>query len=61
MIAGALGSLGDMPPREGPPGGVVAVDNVLWHGKVLSDKPDKSTKVIKTLNKKIKMKGLSKS
>jgi len=35
------------------PGGVVAVDNVLWHGKVLAPKPDKSTRVIKALNAKI--------
>ena len=51
------------------PGGVIAVDNVLWHGKVsgernhthidlqstqvLSSKPDKSTRVICQLNEKI--------
>ena len=34
------------------PGGVVGVDNVLWHGRVLEPK-DKSTRVIMALNEKI--------
>ncbi len=32
------------------PGGLILIDNVLWNGKVLLDKADKKTKIIKELN-----------
>jgi len=34
-------------------GGVIAVDNVLFHGGVLQDKPDANTQAIKDINKKL--------
>ena len=34
-------------------GGFILVDNVLWSGKVLSDKPDKDTRAIMSFNDKI--------
>jgi caffeoyl-CoA O-methyltransferase len=35
------------------PGGIVLADNVLWSGKVLSDKKDKDTRAIHEFNRKI--------
>lgn len=35
------------------PGGVILLDNVLWKGKVLREKADKTTQSIKDLNKMI--------
>lgn len=38
------------------PGGIVAVDNVLWHGKVLDEaRNDRSTCAIRAINEKIKV------
>jgi predicted O-methyltransferase YrrM len=36
-----------------PLGGYILADNVLWSGKVLDDKPDKDTRVIKEFNRKV--------
>ncbi len=36
-----------------PLGGYILVDNVLWSGKVLDEKPDKDTKAIKEFNHKV--------
>lgn len=36
-----------------PLGGYILVDNVLWSGKVLEEKPDKDTRAIKDFNDKI--------
>lgn len=35
------------------PGGVVLADNVLWSGKVLQEKKDKSTRAIHAFNEKV--------
>ena len=35
------------------PGGIILADNVLWSGKVISDKPDKDTSAILEFNKKV--------
>lgn len=35
------------------PGGYILADNVLWSGKVLSDKPDKDTRAIIEFNRKV--------
>ncbi|MCB0487520.1 MAG: O-methyltransferase [Cyclobacteriaceae bacterium] len=35
------------------PGGFILADNVLWSGKVVSDKPDKDTSAILEFNKKV--------
>ncbi|MGE0588016.1 MAG: O-methyltransferase [Cyclobacteriaceae bacterium] len=35
------------------PGGFILADNVLWSGKVISDKPDKDTLAILEFNKKV--------
>lgn len=34
-------------------GGYILADNVLWSGKVLSEKPDRDTRAILTFNKKV--------
>ncbi len=34
-------------------GAIIAIDNVLWHGKVLHTEQDEETKAIATLNKKV--------
>ena len=36
-----------------PSGGFILADNVLWSGKILEAKPDKSTIAVKAFNKKI--------
>ncbi len=36
-----------------PLGGYILADNVLWSGKVLSDKPDKDTRAIVAFNQKV--------
>ncbi len=36
------------------PGGMIAIDNVLWSGKVLSIEPDDSTRAIQQINEYIK-------
>lgn len=35
------------------PGGFILADNVLWSGKVLSEKPDKDTRAILEFNRKV--------
>ncbi len=35
------------------PGGIFITDNVLWSGRILSDKPDKTTKAILEFNRKL--------
>ena len=36
------------------PGGIIAVDNTIWSGKILLDDPeDEDTKVIKQLNEMV--------
>lgn len=34
-------------------GGLIMADNVLWSGKVVSDKPDKDTQALQAFNKKV--------
>jgi len=34
-------------------GGLILVDNVLWDGKVVQDKPDKDTSIIQAFNQKV--------
>jgi predicted O-methyltransferase YrrM len=38
-----------------PLGGYILADNVLWSGKVLSEKPDKDTQAIQHFNRKVHM------
>jgi predicted O-methyltransferase YrrM len=35
------------------PGGIFITDNVLWSGRILSDKPDNTTKMIQEFNRKL--------
>jgi caffeoyl-CoA O-methyltransferase len=36
------------------PGGLIAIDNVLWHGKVIDDSiQDADTRAIRALNEKL--------
>lgn len=34
-------------------GGLIMADNVLWSGKIVSDKPDKDTQALQAFNKKV--------
>jgi predicted O-methyltransferase YrrM len=43
----------DIAMRLLKPGGIFITDNVLWSGRVLSDKPDENTRGIQEFNRKL--------
>ena len=45
----------DLVIKHVPLGGYILADNVLWSGKVLSDKPDKDTRAIQEFNRNVHM------